>query len=37
LLAAAFVNLGWAGLTDLTQWYGAIAGAIAVIAVMRWG
>lgn len=37
LLAAAYVNLAWAGLTDLTQWYGAVAGAIAVIAVMRWG
>jgi predicted small integral membrane protein len=37
LLAAAYVNLAWAGLTDLTQWYGALAGAIAVIAVMRWG
>ena len=22
LLAAAYVNLAWAGLTDLTQWYG---------------
>jgi predicted small integral membrane protein len=37
LLAAAYVNLAWAGLTDLTQWYGAAAGAIAVVAVMRWG
>ena len=37
LLAAAYVNLAWAGLTDLAQWYGAVAGAIAVIAVMRWG
>jgi predicted small integral membrane protein len=37
LLAAAFVNLAWAGSTDLTQWYGAVAGAVAVIAVMRWG
>ncbi|MEP7243517.1 MAG: DUF2160 domain-containing protein [Gammaproteobacteria bacterium] len=37
LLAAAYVNLSWAGLTDLTQWYGAAAGAIAVAAVMRWG
>ena len=36
-LTAAYVNLAWAGLTDLTQWYGAAAGAIAVIGVMRWG
>jgi predicted small integral membrane protein len=37
LLAAAYVNLAWAGLTDLTQWYGAAVGATTVIAVMRWG
>jgi predicted small integral membrane protein len=37
LLAAAYVNLAWAGLTDLTQWYGAAAGALAVIVAMRWG
>jgi predicted small integral membrane protein len=36
LLTAAYVNLAWTGLTDLTQWYGAAAGAIAVILVMRW-
>jgi predicted small integral membrane protein len=37
LLAAAYVNLAWAGFTDLTQWYGAVTGAIVVIVVMRWG
>lgn len=37
LLVAAYVNLAWAGLTDLTQWYGAAIGAIAVVVVMRWG
>ncbi len=37
LLTAAYVNLAWAGLTDLTQWYGAGAGALAVVVVMRWG
>jgi predicted small integral membrane protein len=37
LLTAAYVNLAWAGLTDLTQWFGAAAGALAVILVMRWG
>jgi len=37
LLAAAFVNLAWAGLTDLSQVYGAAAGALAVVATMKWG
>jgi predicted small integral membrane protein len=37
LLAAAYVNLAWAGFTDLTQWYGAVMGALVVIVVMRWG
>jgi predicted small integral membrane protein len=37
LLAAAYVNLAWAGFTDLTQWYGAALGALAVIVVVRWG
>lgn len=37
LLAAAYVNLAWAGLTDLTQWYGAAIGTFVVIVVMRWG
>jgi predicted small integral membrane protein len=37
LMAAAFVNLGWAGLTDVSQWGGAALGAIILIIVMRWG
>jgi len=37
LLAAAFVNLAWAGLTDFPQGYGALAGALLVIATMKWG
>jgi predicted small integral membrane protein len=37
LLAAAYIHLAWAGLTDLTQWYGAAIGAFAVVVVMRWG
>jgi predicted small integral membrane protein len=37
LMAAAFVNLGWAGLTDATQWGGAALGATILIVVMRWG
>jgi len=37
LLAAAFLNLGWAGLTDVTQWGGAALGAIMLFVVMKWG
>ena len=37
LLIAAYVNLAWAGLTDLAQWYGAGLGFIALALVMRWG
>jgi predicted small integral membrane protein len=37
LLAAAWVNLAWTGLTDLSQWWGAGLGAVALIAIMRWG
>jgi predicted small integral membrane protein len=37
LMAAAFVNLAWAGLTDMSQWGGAVVGATILIFVMRWG
>ncbi|HKU15055.1 MAG TPA: DUF2160 domain-containing protein [Steroidobacteraceae bacterium] len=37
LLAAAYVNLAWAGLTDLAQWWGAGLSALALVAIMRWG
>jgi predicted small integral membrane protein len=37
LLAAAYVNLAWVGLTDLDQWYGAAIGLIALIVVMAKG
>lgn len=37
LLTAAFINLAWAGLTDVSQWYGALIGSLAVVIVMRWG
>jgi predicted small integral membrane protein len=36
LLAAAYVNLAWTGLTDLPQWWGAGLSAVAVVAIMRW-
>jgi predicted small integral membrane protein len=37
LLTAAYINLAWTGLTDATQWYGAVLGAAAAAAIMRWG
>ena len=37
LLCAAYVNLAWAGLTDVTQYIGAVLGFVLLIIVMRWG
>jgi predicted small integral membrane protein len=37
LLMAAYINLAWAGLTDLTQWGAVIVSAITLFIVMRWG
>ncbi len=37
LLASAYINLAWAGLTDLTQWGAATASAIVLAIVVRWG
>ena len=37
LLTAAYVNLAWAGLTDMPQWWGAGLSAAALAAIMRWG
>jgi predicted small integral membrane protein len=37
LLAAAYVNLAWTGLTDLPQGWGAGLSAAALVAIMRWG
>jgi predicted small integral membrane protein len=36
LLTAAYINLAWAGLSDLSQWWGALIGALAVAIIMRW-
>src|SRR6185436_14648404 len=36
LLAAAYVNLAWAGLTDLPQWWGAGLSAVTLVAIMRY-
>jgi len=37
LLSAAYVNLAWAGLTDLEQWIGVAIGFVVLLVVMRWG
>jgi predicted small integral membrane protein len=37
LLAAAYINLGWVGLTDLDQWYAAVLGLLALVLIMRKG
>jgi predicted small integral membrane protein len=37
LLLAAYINLTWTGLTDLTQWWGVAISAIGLVIVMRWG
>ncbi len=37
LLTAAYINLAWAGLTDLTQWLAAAIGFIVLLVLMRWG
>lgn len=37
LLSAAYVNLAWAGLTDLTQWLAAVIGFVVLLVLMRWG
>ena len=37
LLCAAYVNLAWAGKTDVTQYIGADLGFALLFVVMRWG
>ncbi|KRB90457.1 DUF2160 domain-containing protein [Noviherbaspirillum sp. Root189] len=37
LLTAAYVNLAWAGFTELDQWIGAVIGFVVLVIVMRWG
>ena len=37
LLSAAYVNLAWAGLTDMTQWVAAGIGFVVLLVMMRWG
>lgn len=37
LLTAAYVNLAWAGLSDLHQGFAAVLGFVVLVIVMRWG
>jgi predicted small integral membrane protein len=37
LLAAAYVNLAWIGISDRNPWIGAGLGLLLIVAVMRWG
>ncbi len=37
LLSAAYVNLAWAGLTDVDQYIGSAIGFVVLLIVMRWG
>ncbi|NRR31136.1 DUF2160 domain-containing protein [Oxalobacteraceae bacterium] len=37
LLTAAYINLGWAGVTDLPQAFGAGISFVVLLIVMRWG
>ena len=37
LVAAAYLNLAWAGVTDMAQWIAAALGFVVLLIVMRWG
>ena len=37
LLLAAYINLAWTGITDLSQWWGVAISAVGLVSVMRWG
>ena len=37
LLTAAYLNLAWTGLTELTQWGGVAISAAVAAAILRWG
>ncbi|HYD61728.1 MAG TPA: DUF2160 domain-containing protein [Noviherbaspirillum sp.] len=37
LLTAAYLNLAWAGLTEMHQAIGAVIGFLVLLIVMRWG
>jgi predicted small integral membrane protein len=35
LLSAAFIHLGWLGLTDLSLWWGSVAALLWAVAIFR--
>ena len=37
LLLAAYLNLAWTGMTDLSQWWAAGFSTGVLLAIMRWG
>ena len=37
LLSAAYINLAWAGLTDMDQAIGAGISFVVLLVMMRWG
>ena len=37
LLGAAFVNLFWIGLTDMSAWFGFVLSLIYMAVIARWG
>lgn len=37
LLGAAFINLAWAGFTDLSQWFAAVVWLPYILSIGRWG
>ncbi|HJV50216.1 MAG TPA: DUF2160 domain-containing protein [Noviherbaspirillum sp.] len=37
LVTAAYLNLAWAGITDMQQWIAGVIGFVVLLIVMRWG
>ena len=37
LLGAAFIHLGWLGLTELPLWWGSLIALLWFVVEMRWG
>jgi predicted small integral membrane protein len=37
LLGAAFIHLGWLGLTDEPLWWGSLIAGVWFVVAMRWG
>jgi predicted small integral membrane protein len=37
LLAAAYINLAWTGLTELTQWGAVAIAAVVAGIILKWG